>query len=151
MDINHDLGSIFSDALTEVISTISSFSVKLLSQEKDNDFEDITGIMSLNGEKIGTFFVSAKELDMRLLCSYMIGVHRAEVTKDDIEDIVCELVNMTAGSVRLRLAGTDYAFDLSQPYVVKGINMSIVTKKKTRLISRTIGNDEISVKLKVIY
>jgi len=151
MDIENKLGSIFSDVLMEIIATISGFSLNVLSEETDVDFEEMTGVMSLNGKKNGILFITAKETDMRQLCSYIIGVVQDEITKEDVEDSLCELVNMTAGSVKLRLSGSDYLFNLSSPFLLKGQSMNIKCKNKTRIISKTLGNGEISVKLKVVY
>ena len=151
MDIDDKLELIFSDVLTEIISTISGFSFEVLSQEKDNSFEDMVGVMSLSGKTNIMFFVSAKETDMRILCSYITGIPQDEVTKSDAEDALCELVNMAAGSAKLRLSGSDYVYTLSSPFAVKGQNMSIAAKNKTRVISRVLGNDEISVKLKLVH
>ena len=151
MDIENKLGSIFSDVLMEIITTVSGFSLDVLSEETDVDFEEMTGVMSLNGKKNGILFITAKETDMRQLCSYIIGVVQDEITKEDVEDSLCELVNMTAGSVKLRLSGSDYLFNLSSPFLLKGQSMNIKCKNKTRIISKTLGNGEISVKLKVVY
>ena len=151
MEINdNSLGDIFSEALAEIIATVTSIYLENVRSEKDVGFEEITGVMCLCGKKNKMIFISANESDMRVLCSYMIGVPKAGVTKDDIEDALCEFVNMTAGSAKLRLVDTEYTFDLSPPFVIKGKDMSIVTKAKTHIISRTLSHGEISVKLKVI-
>ena len=111
----------------------------------------MVGVMSLNGEKSIIFFISAKEADMRILCSYMTGIPQTELTKNDTEDALCELVNMTAGSTKLRLGGSDYVYSFSVPFVMKGQSMSIVAKNKTRVVSKVLGNGEISLKLKIVY
>jgi CheY-specific phosphatase CheX len=151
MGLGDKLELIFSDVLTEIISTISGFSLEVLSQEEDKGFEDMVGVMSLTGQSNIMFFVSVKETDMRILCSYMTGIPQAEVTTNDTEDALCELVNMAAGSSKLRLGGSDYVYTFSPPFVMKGQNMSIVAKNKTRVVSRVLGNGEISVKLKIVH
>jgi len=151
MDIYSQLGLLYTNVLTEIIFTVSGFSFDVLDQEQDTEFEDMVGIMSLNGKKNGMLFLSAKEADIRELCSYMIGVNRSEVTNADIEDALRELVNMVAGSAKLRLSSSDYIFNLSPPFVIKGKNISLATKDRMHIISRVLGNGELSVKLKVIY
>jgi len=146
-----ELGYIFTDALIEIISTISGFSLNVISQKKDMVFDELTGVMNLNGKKSGLLFISAKELDIRMICAHMTGVLRTEVSETETEDLLCELVNMTAGSAKLRLSNTDFTFALSQPVVLKGESMSLVAKKRTHVVSRVIGNEEVSVKLKVVY
>ena len=150
-NIDSKLGSIFSDVLAEIIFTVSGFSLELLSNDKDNDFDEMTGVMSLNGKKNGILFISVKETDMRRLCSFILGVDDNNVTNEDVEDALCELVNMTAGSSKLRLSGSDYVFNLSSPFLLKSQSMNITGKKKTRIISRRIGNEEISLRIKIVY
>ena len=150
MDIRK-LGTIYLNALAEVISTTTGIHLHVKSQENDFSFGDITGVMSLDGQKKGMLFVSAKIADVRVLCSNMIGVPLADVVNDELDDTVCELVNMTAGSAKVRLSDTDYMFSLTQPFVIKGKDMSLVTKASTDITSGTLGNNDITIKLKIVY
>ena len=150
MDIDVKLGSVFSDALSEVIATVSSVYLEALSS-KDDSFKEMIGVMNLNGKKSGMLFVSANESDMRVLCSCMIGVPPAGVTKDDMEDALCEFVNMTAGNAKLRLSDTEYVYQLPSPFIIKGKNITIVAKRKMHMISKALGNGEISVNFKVVF
>jgi CheY-specific phosphatase CheX len=146
-----ELGSVFTSVLVEVVSTISGFSLEVLPLSRDAGFDEMIGSMNLNGQKSGLLFVSAGEADMRTLCSFMIGVSKDEVTKEDIDDTLCELVNMIAGNAKLRLSNTDYKFTLSTPFVIRGKSMSLITKEKVHVISKIFGNEEISIKLIVLY
>jgi len=145
------IGSIFADALKEVISITTGFSFEISSEEYDPGFEEITGLMSLNGKNNGMVFISADERAMRRICSYMTGLHDNDIAVKDIEDALCELVNMTAGSAKLRFNTSDDAYFLSPPFVLRGNNMSMITKKRVNVISIALGNGEISVKLKVVF
>jgi len=151
MDIVDKLGLIYTESLAEVISTVSGIYLQIECQKSNNEFDDITGVMILNGKESGVLTVSGKAPDVRILCSNMIGVPLDDVTDDDIDDTMCELVNMTAGNAKLRLSDTDYMFTLTQPFVIKGKDVSIVTKSITKVIASTLSNDEISVKMKVVY
>ena len=145
------LGSIFAGALAEVISTTSGFSLDIFSPEDGVCFDEMTGVMSLSGKNHGMIFISAGESVMRVLCSFMTGISTEEVTKDDMEDALCELVNMTAGNAKLRFNDAEHMYALSPPYVIRGQNMSLITKKRINVISRILEDEEISVKLKVFF
>ena len=145
------LGSIFAGALAEIISTTSGFSLDISSPEDDACFDEMAGVMSLNGKNHGMIFISAGEPAMRVLCSFMTGISKDEVTKDDINDALCELVNMTAGNAKLRFNDADPMFTLSPPFVISGKNMSLITKKRINVISRVLRDGEISLKLKVFF
>jgi len=58
---------------------------------------------------------------------------------------------MTAGSAKLRLSDPDYMFSLLQPFVIRGNDVSIVTKKITRVESGTLTDGKISIRFKVVY
>ena len=150
MDIRK-LGTIYLNALAEVISTTAALQLHVKSQDNDFSFNEIVGVMSLDGQKKGMLFVSAKAADVRLLCSNMIGAALADVTNDDIDDTMCELVNMTAGSAKVRLSETEYMFSLTQPFVIKGKDMSLVTKPSTDISTGILGSNDITVKLKIVY
>jgi len=142
---------IFIDALTEVISKMAGVSINVLSSEPDNSFDDVTAMMSLNGKNHGIIFISANKETMSAICSFMTGTPKNEITINDIEDNLCELVNMTAGSAKVRTNNTEQTYDLSPPFIMNGDNLSITTKKRINVISRILGNSEISIKLKVIF
>jgi len=145
-----DLGVVFAEALTEVISITAGLTVAVESEESDKNFYGMTGMVSIFGKTNGVVFISAMEQDLRVLCSAIIGAPVGEVTKEDIEDMLCELMNMTVSSARLCIADSDRAFSFSMPYVMLGERMSIILKNKTRNITRVLGNGEISLQLKII-
>jgi len=151
MDIHDQLGLIYLEALSEVIATVTGLHLEVGSRESSKDFDDITGVMYLNGKKTGMLFVTANEYDARVVCSKMIGVPLDEVTLEDLDDTMCELVNITAGSSKLRFSETDYMFTLLQPFVIKGKDVSIVTKSITHIEAGTLTNGEISVSFKAVY
>ena len=145
------IGYIFIDALTEVISKMAGFSINVLSSETDETFEEVTAMMSLNGKNHGMLFISAKEEDMRTICSFMTGMPKNKITMTDIEDNICELANMTAGNAKVRTNNAEQTYDLSPPFVLSGDNLSIKAKNRVNVVSRILGNDEISIKLKVFF
>ena len=149
-----ELGAYFVESLTEVIAKVSGFSLDVLSSDIDVGCDSMIAVMNINGSpKGGMIFLSAVEKDVRILTSFMTGVAQEEITKDDMYDTLCELVNMTAGNVKLRISNLDYMFMLSMPFAIaiNGENMSIITKPRMSVISKVLGNGEITIKLKVVY
>ena len=144
------IGSIFTQALLEIISKVTGFSLDVISAERDGGFDEFAAFMSLNGLKSGVLFISAGETSLRTLCSYMVGTPEKDITKEDIEDVLCEFVNMTAGNAKLRLDDTEYMYTLSSPHVISGREMSIAAKNRVNIISKTLRSGDVSVKLKVI-
>ena len=149
--IADEIGSIFSRSLIDVVLKISGFSLDVQSTEHDSDFDDNTAVMCLNSNKGGLLFLSAGEDSMKALSSFSEGILEYDLTHEDIEDMLCELVNMTAGSAKLLLTGMEHMFSLTPPFIINGTDMSIATKKRVNVISRTVGNEAIQVKLKVIF
>jgi len=142
-----DLGAIFSEALAEAVSTVTGVYLDCGPPEDDTCFEELTGVMSLRGSKGGVLFISANEPCIWMLCSGMTGVPENELSIKDIEDALCEFVNMTAGSAKLRLSDPDYMFALSTPFIIRGKDVTIATKSSSQAISRVLRNGGIFLKL----
>ena len=151
MDKYEKVGQIFLGALSEVLATVSGFYLDINSQDTDKSFDEVSGVMYMHGKNSGMLYVTANRADVRVICSHIIGVPVKDVTPEDIDDTMCELVNMTAGNAKLRLSETDFMFSLSQPFVIKGKDVSIVTKKVTHIVSGSLTNGELSVRLKAVY
>jgi len=144
------LGSMFANALTEVISVTMGQTVSVLSSADDTEFYRMSGAMVLNGRKPGILFISAEESVIRGLFSNMTGIKEG-IEKGDINDMMWELVNMTAGNAKLRFSDPDYIFDYSSPFIIEGDNASIIVKRMSAMISRTVGNEDFRIKLKIVY
>lgn len=144
-------GSLFVDVLTEIMQKFTGFSLNLLSEEPDSSFDDIIGIMNLDGAKGGTVFLSAKESALRTICSFMLGIAEEEVTEEDCMDGVCELVNMTAGCLKQRLGNMGDIFTLSSPFAIRGKDLSLTTKNRIHVLSLLLGDGEIVIRLKYIW
>ena len=145
------LAFIFSDVTIEIVSTIAGFSLATASSELDAHFHEMIGCMQLSGKNSGTLFISANEPDVRMLCSGMTGVAANEVEMDDMNDALCELVNMVAGNAKLRLGNTAYSFNLTTPFLLKGSDVSLTTKRRIPIISSILTGEELSLKVKVIF
>jgi len=151
MDTLENLGLIYTESLSEVISTVTGIHLNDVTRNHDKVFDDITGVMYLHGIKSGMLCVTAKEEDVRIFCSRIVGVSPEEIPPDDLDDTMCELVNMTAGSAKLRISDTNYLFSLLQPFVIKGTLLSLVTKNITQVETGTLTDGEVTISFKVIY
>ena len=138
----------FADALSEIIATVSG--VSLDTSADDNKFDGMVSMMGLNR---GVLFISAGEQSMRVLCSFMTGVGFDGIMREDMRDALCELVNMTAGNIKLRISDPDYMFALTPPFIIDGDNMSLITKKRVRAVSRKLSDvtGGVCVRLKIVY
>ncbi len=145
------LGFVFADVTIEIVSTIAGFSLAIASSEQDGGFHEMIGAMQLSGKNSGTLFISASERDLRALCSAMTGAAQGEIETGDMDDALCELVNMVAGNAKLRLGNTAYSFNLTTPFLLKGGDISLTTKRRIPIISSTLSSSELSLKVKVIF
>ncbi len=145
------LGFVFSDVAIEIVSTIAGVSLATASSEQDGSFHEMVGAMQLSGKNSGTLFISAHEHDLRVFCAAMTGTPKDDVSGIDMDDALCELVNMVAGNAKLRLGNTAYSFNLTTPFLLKGKNISLSTKRRIPIIARTLAGKELSLKLKVIF
>ena len=147
-----ELGGLFSEVLVDVISTTTGIYMDIGQTDDVSELNEMTGAMALTGEKQGMLFISASEADATVLCSFMTGMTTDEITNDDKEDVLCEIVNMTAGNTKLRLGDSEYKFTLSTPFLIKGQNVSIATKKRVQLISGTLSDgSDVTLRLTIMY
>ncbi len=145
------LGYTFADIAVEIVSTVAGITLGIVATEPDPDFYELTAAMQLGGKNSGTLFISAKAPDLRSFCASMIGVPISEVTSEEMNDALGELVNMVAGNAKLRLGNTAYSFNLTTPFLLKGAGVSLSTKKRIPIIARTLEGEGLSFKLKVIF
>lgn len=143
------IGVLFTDALIEIVSKVAGYALDMISSDPDSSFDDIVSFIHIGGAVSGTVFLSGSESVMRLLCAHMVGLPQNEITREDIDDALSELANMTAGNVKLRMGAAMQT--LSMPCVMSGRDMKITTKKRVALLCRSLGNTEIRIKLKVMF
>ena len=146
---DNQIGMVFSEVLKEVVIKTTGFSLD--DAGVSGDFDELIGLMSLNGYHHGLVVISAKYDTIKTLSSAMTGISINDVTKDDIYDTLCELVNMTAGNAKLRFNSSEDIYMLSPPFIVYGADMSIVSKNRVNFISKTLSGDGITLNLKVVF
>lgn len=103
------------------MAKITSLKKKEASVEKNfKPKGDVIGTMGLSGHADGSMAVSfTRKLAARLVAN-LLDSDPNDLSPDDIDDGVGELVNMIAGGAKTELAGTKYHFNLSIPTVVSG-------------------------------
>ncbi len=110
------------DATIEVIEMMAF--VKPLSgkpfEKKDNVARgDISGVISLSGEKKGVMVISFSANSVFKIVGSMFGEEYSEIN-DEIKDAVGELTNMIAGSTRKRMAEKGITLEAGIPSIIVG-------------------------------
>ncbi len=110
------------DATLEVIEMMAF--VKPLSgkpfEKKDNIARgDISGVISLSGEKKGVMVISFTAGAVIKIVGSMFGEEYTEMN-DEIKDAVGELTNMIAGATRKRMAEQGITLEAGIPSVIVG-------------------------------
>jgi len=145
------VGQIFTDAMINVLSTSTGLDFTVTSEEADIALNDMVSFLSLYGENNGMLFISASEKVSLTLCAQMTGTKASEIIKSDVDDALCELTNMVAGNAKLRFNNAGTVYTLSPLFLVRGSSMTITSKKRVTLVSRTLVCDKMSIKLKVVF
>jgi len=145
------IGYFFADALSEVIKTTSGFSFDISSPVSDSGLNEMTGIMCLYGNNPGMIILSASEEAVRMICAYMTGTPKNDVTSADADDTLCELINMTAGNVKSRINDEQQMYTLSTPFMIRGYSMKMLTKNRVTMITRVLKCDNLTLKLKIVF
>jgi len=154
------LNSVYTEAIMDVISALAGIELK-----ESNDLLDlhiskssetihyVMGLMFLKGQHHAVLGITASFHTMRILCSYMLGVSLVKVSYDDVQDAICELVNMTAGSVKTRLRDTEYEALLTTPFAITGVDLNLYIKERVAQIESILLDEETDIRLhlQVIY
>ncbi|MDR0248768.1 MAG: chemotaxis protein CheX [Oscillospiraceae bacterium] len=144
-----ELCGIFSDALAEVLAVSTGAQYHPVSVRPGETLCAVAGMMTLAGQKHGLLLIHASEAAMREVYTLMTGAD--DVTDADITDTACEIVNMTAGSAKLRLGGSDYAFSLTTPLVIKGDGMSLFAKQRVSVFDAALECAGSLIHIKLVY
>jgi CheY-specific phosphatase CheX len=146
-----ELKDVYTDAFKEVIATLTGFELEEVPGGLENAFPGNCGMMRLGGDKYGILLISSDPKSLTVLCSYITGVPTGEITPEELDDTLGELVNLTAGGAKVRLNDTNYMLSIHTPITIRGDNISLSVKKRTQVLTSVLRNDEISVGLTLVY
>ena len=109
---------------------------------------DVSGIIGLTGDVMGTISVSFKEESILPIVSSMFGEEMNELN-DDVKDAVGEIANMISGQARQKLAGLDLNLKAAIPTVImgKGHSISHITDQKIVAIPFHTDNGEFTIEV----
>jgi len=97
-------------------------------------FGDITAIIGVSGERIGSIAVSFPRESAEALVLGMLG-EGVEDLEQDMRDAVGEVTNMISGQARAAIAMAGLALQASTPSIVVGEHMEIEHKTKAAVIA----------------
>jgi chemotaxis protein CheX len=86
--------------------------------------EDVVAVVTISGEWSGTVCVSCSRLAARNAASAMFGLEDAELTAEEIDDAVGELVNVVGGNIKSLVPGPSV---LGLPTVLEGSPVQLPT------------------------
>mgnify|MGYP001809852956 CR=1 FL=1 len=133
--INVEFINPFIEATKTVLETMAGTSCERKRLFLKDDFRmlgDISGIMGLSGEAVGSIVISfPKDLACRIVSAMLGGEPMGTELSADVCDGVGEIVNMVAGHAKSALAKTKYHFQISIPTVVSGEKHELTHKSGT--------------------
>lgn len=142
-------------AVCETLETMAGLSVEVGDPPSEDEirFEcgQITGAMNLAGAKNGLLLIGADRNSAAELVMYMTGIETTELPENDLHDGIMELVNMVAGVVRKKVAGSAWEFHLSSPWAIVGEGIRVITKRRVESYSARFTAGTIQLTIKIIY
>lgn len=120
-----------SEAIVKVIGTTSGFELNnslLITGNNPLQESQLVGIMFLTGNTNALLAVTMSNKTASTLVSYISGIETTELSDEDIQDGVSELINMIAGSAKSLLKDTKFYFHLTSPITVVGENRLMIHK-----------------------
>ena len=129
---NNKILNPFKLAVEEILSMMAIISIEYVDAYQTTSqfhFGDLSGIMSLAGEKKGAIMISFYENLAKKIIAAIMAVPEEEITEEEEHDGVGELINMIAGGAKARLGDSDTHFLLSAPTVITGNQHRVIQQK----------------------
>ncbi|MFC1734484.1 chemotaxis protein CheX [Candidatus Hydrogenedentota bacterium] len=105
-------------------------------------FGDMSGVMGLSGDSVGSVIISLRMTLAARIVSTMLGVDTNALEAGDITDGIGEFINVISGQAKTRLAETEYRFKISLPSVVSGHGHEIAHQKHVPCIVIVFKSDD---------
>jgi chemotaxis protein CheX len=148
---------LLSGATREVFETMSFLDVIQHPPVKD-DSEipglDISAIVCLAGEISGLLAVHSSK-DFAVRCCELISGEEIEPTDRHLRDMVGELANMIAGTLKRRMSSTLDLFDISIPSLIHGKGYTLVhggaKEEFPRLVIPFATDDRVEFYVELLY
>ncbi len=90
---------------------------------------DISGVIGLAGEAVGSVAITFPERLACLIYEKMVG-EKPEGMDENVQDVVGEIANMIAGGAKATLSQEGFTFKIAIPSIVVGKNHTIDHKGK---------------------
>ena len=144
----------FIEATENIISTVAMVKIKRgkLALKEDSTVEyDVSGIIGITGEAIGSIALSFPKKTALAIVTNFIGEDVVGIDNDTI-DAIGELTNMIAGNAKKTFSDKGIRIKISIPNVVVGKNHTIASPRGTPSIiipfESSVGELAIQVSLK---
>ena len=149
------IGKCFSNAVQDVVATMAGIEVIEVNPENvaqnKADVDQISGAMLLLGTVNSMMSITLSSEAASTIVSYMTGISSSDLESEELFDGVAELVNMICGRVKAVLAGSEFHFKLTSPFIVTGNNHMIVHKSKVAKLIKVYNAGEWDIVLKVFF
>ncbi len=123
----------FIEAAEEIMDTVAMLKLKrgkLELRENSTVAYDVSGIIGITGEAVGSIALSFPKKTAIAAVSNFIGEEVLGIDSDTT-DAIGELTNMVAGRAKKRFSERNIKLKISTPNVVVGKNHTIVAPKNT--------------------
>lgn len=143
--------TMFVEALKDTVATMAGITMEPGDETGFTGVAAMGGMMVLCGNSPAVLMILADQPSAAAIVTYMTGIDSSELTAGDLRDGLSELVNMVAGTVRGRLAGTEHCFSLSSPLAVTGEHLAVYAKRHVECCLSRLVAGEIWLELKIFY
>lgn len=130
IDVN--LLNSFIEGTINVIETTTKNDVTrtdLFLKKNYNMFGEVSGVMAIGGQLMGTVAISFPPDLAGELVAKMAGSEASDLTTEETHEGVREIINMISGNAKRLLSETGYSFNIAQPDLVIGHGHPIPHKK----------------------
>lgn len=146
-----DLSRQYAQSVAEVVETTADISLAL--QDGASPCEDAAyvAIACLQGEESGILALRSNADTLRILTAYMTGLSEDEVTEDDLQDCLHEIINMTIGIVKTKSSAQDAKHQIAAPFVLTGEGVRFLYKRHAMHAVCHLAGDALFIEMHVFF
>lgn len=146
------LGERYAQSLAEVVETTSGISLSPCEGCATRGSTTIVAAAGLQGEAdSGILALHSNAATLRLLTSYITGAMEADITEDDLNDCLQEIVNMTIGIVKLKSTTQEPKYQIAAPFVFTGDDIRFLSKRGALRFIRCLGGGDLFIELNMFF
>jgi CheY-specific phosphatase CheX len=139
----------FLNGVNETVLKMTGFNLMQNKCSIETFKNEVCGIMFMKGFENALFLISTQREAAKVYISYMTGIEPENLSEDEINDGILEILNMSAGIAKSAVENCEYV--LTSPVSISGDSINFKTKKFVEKYEYKLCAENMDVKIGIFY